>query len=533
MFHFTQRLGLVLFLLLVHFAAMAQEPYWVFLKDKEGVQFDPYRYFDQKAIDRRIKNNIPLSEETDWPLNENYSQQINALSDSVLGETRWFNAIAILATPSQLAEISKLNFVSKIKPIYLQTILAKNESTQASVDENTLITNQLEVMGFSEFQKKGIDGKGVRIAIFDGGFPGVNTIDAFKKIRDEDRLLKTWDFTKNKENVFYSIQHGTNVMSNVGGIDRYSEQNIGMASGAEFLLAKTEINREPFSEEKNWLQAVEWADKNGADIINSSLGYTTSRYFQEDMDGEKSLAARAANLAARKGILVINAAGNDGSSSWEVIGTPADADSVLSVGGVDPSSLLHINFSSYGPTASGKMKPNVCAFGTSMVANKKNSLNSADGTSFSSPLVTGFAACALQVHPELKAMELFELIEKSGHLYPYFDYAHGYGIPQASYILNQTKDSVPMAFDLVKNNNLIEAIIHSPDSFQIGQSAYLYLKIADSHHHIIDYKVIKVTQNLINIDAILNLDEIFFSDDETYFVEAYYLGTIRRISLYN
>ena len=169
---------------------------------------------------------------------------------------------------------------------------------------------------------------------------------------------------------------------------------MGLATGANFLLAITEVSSEPFSEEENWLAAVEWAYKNGADIISSSLGYTNNRYFTKDMDGKKSFVVKAASLAARKGMLVINAAGNDGDSEWKVISTPADADSILTIGGVSPETNLHINFSSYGPTADGRMKPNVSAFGEAVVANTKGNVEIAFGTSFATPLVAGFAACA-------------------------------------------------------------------------------------------------------------------------------------------
>ena len=251
-------------------SAQSQQAYWVFFTDKEGVNFDPYTYFDQKAIDRRIRNDIPLNHSSDWPLNESYVMQVTELIDSAIGQTRWFNAVAVLASPEQLIAVKKLSFVKQIQPMIYYSVLANAPNKAATTDKNANKRNQLESMEYSVFKEADIDGKGVRIAIFDAGFPGVRTSQSFAKIMEEERLIKTWDFTKNKEDVFYSIQHGTNVMSNIGGVDK-QKQAIGMATGAEFLLAKTEGRREPYSEEKNWLAAVEWADKNGADIINSSL----------------------------------------------------------------------------------------------------------------------------------------------------------------------------------------------------------------------------------------------------------------------
>ncbi len=156
------------------------------------------------------------------------------------------------------------------------------------------------------------------------------------------------------------------------------------------------------------------------------------------MNGKKSLVARAANMAASKGMLVVNAAGNDGETKWKHLGTPADADSVLSVGGISPESDYHFSFSSYGPTADKRLKPNVCAYGAVMESGKKG-LTTTYGTSFASPLVAGFAACAWQTNRRLNNMELFKEIEKSADLYPYFDYAHGYGVPQAGYFINRQK----------------------------------------------------------------------------------------------
>lgn len=508
-----------------------EQAYWIFLSDKNDVTFDPYAYFDQKAIDRRMKHNLSLSHFTDWPLNNSYIQIVKENSDSILGQTRWFNAIAVMANPEQIIALQKLSCVREVRPMKYYAVTAATEHISSTSDIDNDKKNQLESMEYHLFQEAGIDGKGVRIAIFDGGFPGVNTISALKPIIESGRLIMTWDFTKNKENVFYSISHGTNVMSCIGGVD-FDGNAIGMATGAEYLLAKTEIKREPYSEEKNWLEAVEWADKNGAEIINSSLGYTSDRYFQEDMDGEKSLVAKAANMAASKGILVVNAAGNDGDSGWEIIGTPADADSVLAIGGVSPESLIHISFSSYGPTATGTMKPNVCAFGQAYVAEKGGGYSIASGTSFASPLVAGFAACALQANPNLKTMELFHLIEQSGHLYPYFDYAHGFGIPQASYILNQTRDSIPFSLNTSQSSDGIFAEILYPGKFQIGEYRYLYANISNSDGLIIKYKVIKINQSKIEVFSNEELEDLFFDqDDSNLQVSFFYSGCHRSMSI--
>jgi hypothetical protein len=238
----------------------------------------------------------------------------------------------------------------------------------------------------------------------------------------------------------------------------YEGTAIGLATGAEVLLARTECTtKERRSEEDGWIAAAEWADKNGADIISSSLGYSSDFYFNTQMNGRESRVSAAATIAAKKGILVINAAGNDGSDEWEIISVPADADSVLTVGGTDPYTDSHIFFSSFGPTSDGRLKPNVCAPARCAVI-LGDKLSEKEGTSFAAPLVAGFAACAWQAHRHLTNMELFFKIEESGNLFPYFDYAHGFGIPQAGYFFSAAEEKEP-TFDFTVSNNQLKATL--------------------------------------------------------------------------
>ncbi|OPZ98138.1 MAG: Serine protease AprX [Bacteroidetes bacterium ADurb.Bin408] len=369
----------------------------------------------------------------------------------------------------------------------------------APVPDEELLKKQLTRMQGQQFADNNINGKGVRIAVFDAGFPGVDKHEAFKHLRDGKKILKTWDFVKNREFVYAYSSHGTSTLSCITGI--YKGIPIGLATESEFLLARTEMsNREPLSEEENWLAAAEWADKNGADIISSSLGYTYHRYFTKDMDGKKSLVTRAANMAASKGMLVINSAGNEGNTKWKFIGAPADADSVLSIGGIAPESNYRISFSSYGPTADKRMKPNVCAFGTAFVAGKVG-FTTASGTSFSCPLISGFAACAWQTHRNLTNMELFKEIEKSGDLYPYFDYAHGFGVPQADYFIKcNTKSEIsnipPFTYE-VKDGFLEVSITGFPEEDTLNvitdeKEVLLYYNIQKPDNSLRFYYVIAV-----------------------------------------
>lgn len=507
--------------------AKAQQKYWVFLTDKKGSDLNPYTYFDAKALERRVRQNLPLYDETDLPLNAAYVATVTGMVDSVRWESRWFNAVSCYAKPQQIAALQKLPFVREVMPIKSMVALAafSAEPDTETLDETQkkLLQEQVASLGIADFQAKNLDGSGMRVAVLDAGFTAADVAPALEHLYKQNRILQTYDFVKKKPFVYSFSSHGTQVLSCIAGM--YKGQQVGLATGAEFLLARTEKHlSEPFSEEENWLAAVEWADKNGADIINSSLAYTYHRYFQEQMNGKTSLVARAANLAAKKGILVVNSAGNDGSNSWKKIGTPADADSVLTVGGIDENTRYRISFSSYGPTADKRMKPNVVAFGHVMAASP-GGLASTSGTSFSSPLVAGFAACAWQQNRSLTNMQLFREIEKSGNLYPYFDYAHGFGVPQAAYFTKTAPDSIAPSFSFVDNGVTLEVLVPdaTPQAEPVAQlegtdqpavqttasddkpEAFLYYHIQNSKGQLDKYYVVKVNKPQV---LILNKEEI-------------------------
>jgi len=230
------------------------------------------------------------------------------------------------------------------------------------------------------------------------------------------------------------------------------------------------------------------------------------------MDGKTYFVTRSANIAARKGMLVVNAAGNEGSDPWHYLGAPADADSVLSIGGIDPATGFHTAFSSYGPTSDKRMKPNVSAYGH-VIAAAPGGLTSTQGTSFASPLVAGFAACAWQTNRSLSNMQLFKEIEKSGSLFPYFDYAHGFGIPQAGHFLKKDQTPVVPSFKVIENGDSINIVVNkfgsdktvvseNPgsdsqkeiDNEFFGNQEYLYYNIMNKSGVLDSYYVLDVIQ---------------------------------------
>lgn len=471
----------------------SQNRYWVFLTDKKDVEFNPYDYFDGKAILRRRKLNLSLYDTTDYPINQDYLRDISRIADHVNCTLRWFNAISITATETQITKIKQLAFVrSVLSNQHLKISPAGDYDTVLSFDENQLWKNQIDKMQGNLFAAKGFTGKGIRIAVFDAGFPQLNKIQALKHLTANNQIKATWDFARKRESVASGNIHGIMVLSAISGI--INNKKLGLATDSEFLLARTEVDRTSIAEEEYWLQAVEWADRNGADIINSSLAYTYERYNTFDMDGKTSLIAKAANMAAGKGMLVINAMGNDGNHDWKIMATPADADSVLSVGAINSLTDFHAGFSSYGPTADYRFKPNLVASGNVIVATR-NKLKKAKGTSFSAALVSGFAACAWQSMRYLTNMQLFDKLQESANLFPYFDYAHGYGVPQASRFLNLEKINHNMpTFDFKESGDTVWINIKQEyiDKNYLKNNNYLYYHIENNKGYLTDYWLIDV-----------------------------------------
>ena len=455
----------ILFYLLVISRGLTQdEKFWVFFTDKEGMEFNPYDYFDDKAIERRESLGLSLYDITDYPVNPNYINGVEKCVSCISHHTRWFNAVSVKASPAEIEKVKSLSYVKGVMLFSKNPMRITDEYFEEQSDKSdSLIKYQTERMGRREFQKANIDGTGIRIAVLDAGFTDSDINPCFNHLREGNKIIATYDFVKNNLDVCHGHYHGTAVLSCIAGIYEAEGRSdtLGLATGAEFLLARTEKAQiEVFSEEENWLAAVEWSDRNGADIINSSLGYTGNRYFYRDMNGLNTLVSRAGNLAAKKGILVVNSAGNDGSGGWNFVGAPADADSVMAVGGLLPSSGIHTAFSSVGPTYDFRQKPNVTAYGH-VIAAKKDNVSETQGTSFSSPLTAGFAACAWQANRSWTNMELFHELEKGSDLYPYCDYAHGYGVPQASYFLDKAEEVSP-TITLEKFESEIKVTIMSP-----------------------------------------------------------------------
>ena len=437
--------------LLVTANCFAQLPakYLITFKDKINSPFSiskPLEFLSQRSVNRRQKQNITVKTH-DLPVNPSYISEIKKTGAKIWFTSRWMNAALIQTSEANLQTVLKLPFVKGLE--VNGTIDDPNSRSARKVSKFKTLDNQSFNYGFSKIQNEmiGVDkmhdlgyrGEGMMVGIFDAGFTNVNIIPAFKPLFDEKRIIGTYDFVKKETAVYDDDAHGTSVLSCMGA---FSEGNmVGSAPKASFLLLRTEdASSEYIIEEANWLFAAEYADSVGVDLINSSLGYTTFDDAKTDhtyaqLDGNTTIAARAADWAAGVGIICVISAGNDGSSAWKYISTPADADSVLTIGGVD-ANKLYAKFSSQGIPTDNRIKPDVVAMGQSTaVISTLGNVTTSSGTSFSAPILCGMVAGYWQANPTLTAMQVMENVRKSGSQAAKPDKILGYGIPNLFRVL--------------------------------------------------------------------------------------------------
>ena len=438
----------ILLLLLPTFLA-AQNRYWVSFTDKkEAIEmFLPTDFLSEASLERREVQNLGI-QTNDYPVSPSYKSAVSKLGFQIYSESRWLNAVSIyLTSPNDVNRIKQLPFVKSVNKVktYFNKISDLNFDDYSLKHSNTEYGpsfGQLAQLNGQVLHEQGFKGAGVTIAVIDASFHKVDSLFMFDHLWDNNKILDTWDFVLNQD-LDFSIDtigyHGTMVLSCMGAY--MPDSLIGTAPDASYLLYRTEdTSSETLLEEDNWVLAAEKADAFGADIINTSLGYSIlddslESHSYSDMDGNTTVITIAADIAASKGMLVVNSAGNSGTSDWYYITAPADGDSVLTIGAVDSDSIV-TSFSSRGPTSDGRMKPNVVSQGlNAVVCNLNNGIRTANGTSFSSPILAGMAASAWSALPLLSSMDLFELIQESGHLYPNGNNEYGFGVPNFETLL--------------------------------------------------------------------------------------------------
>jgi len=462
----------------VHSEDAADVKYWICFVDKgefkpnDKITKDSEAYFvgkellTERAIKRRLKvlDEDNLIDFADLPLNETYINKIEDLEIELIAKSRWLNGVSAYMTKSQLEKVKELDFVSRIQVVnklykqeyeYYAPFETKEFYSNILFDYPNMTSdtnyiydygksfNQMQLIDVPKVHKMNITGEGVLIASFDDGFDWRNH-EALKNLK----ILDEYDFINKDGNTFpeenqkykdsdYQGAHGTSTLSSLAGFKE--GKLIGPAFGSEFILAKSEyissykysslpnyVSTETPMEEDFWLEAAEWAEANGVDIITSSLiykdfdePYSENSYKYENYDGNTAITTIAGDRAAYLGVVVLNAMGNYYQTAIPSLGSAADGDSIISVGAVMNNGNI-VGFSSNGPTSDGRIKPDVVAQGVSVYVAVMKSISGNDytyeysgGTSFSTPITAGVCALILSVHPELTPMQVRDALRNT------------------------------------------------------------------------------------------------------------------------
>lgn len=429
------RIKFILILFYLPLNLLAQKDYLVFFADKNQSSFSILKseeFLSAASLERRVKHAIEVSEE-DLPVCQFYIDSIDRSGVQVEYCSKWLNACLVQAESDVMESIKAFSFVSSYDSLEKKGGWGINSTSMSSTLDYGNSFDQLNLHGINFMHQEGLTGQGITIAVLDAGFPGVDNIEAFNHIISENRIKGTFDFPDQETNVFDDNDHGTSVLSAIAAYQ--PGKLIGSSYEADLILLRTEeVAFESRKEEFYWLLGAEYADSAGADIISSSLGYSyfdnpSEDYTYQDLNGRVALISYAAEKAFYKGMLVVNSAGNEGRTSWYYINAPADAEHVLAVGATDRFGTYY-EVSSKGPSSDGRIKPDVLSVGTSTITiNGSGNVVPANGTSFSAPIISGFAANCWQKYPELKNYELLQLIKQSSDNYAFPDNKRGYGIP--------------------------------------------------------------------------------------------------------
>jgi hypothetical protein len=431
---------------------------WIFFKDK-GHDLDKkmqavQSFLNPRALKRRLRHlkHTPLVDEYDVPVEDKYIQSVQSHTIRIRHRSRWLNAVSAEAYGYALQRIADLDFVKKIDRVRSFHFREPDLTQTQSIEKPSLITephafdygpsfNQLNQINVPALHDLGYSGKGVLICMLDTGFKNFT-----HQAMDHLDIQATWDFVNDDPNVFDEEgqmgvgNHGTQTLGTIGGY--HPGELIGPAYGASYILGKTEnTDWERHIEEDHWVAGAEWADDLGADIISSSLGYRyefdqgEEGYTSEDMDGETAITTRGANIAATRGILIVNSVGNEGllSPPDNTIIAPSDSPNVIAAGAVDPRGM-RVDFSSMGPTADGRIKPDVMAQGLNVYTVEiggSHIYDSVAGTSFSCPLTAGVAALILEINPTWTNYDIMDAIKSTADNLSSPNNQYGWGIVDA------------------------------------------------------------------------------------------------------
>ncbi len=470
---------------------LAPEKYWVQFTDKNNSSFsvnNPEEFLSAKAIERRNRFSIEIAI-NDLPVNSNYIDSLENLGLEILGKSKWFNSVIVRSVDTALLDtLQNLSFVdvypsfSKKKEKnefkenrnfnFQKKNIPNKKQFKNNVFDYGLSFNQISMLNGHILHNMGFQGQGMEIAIIDGGFYKVDELASFDSLFENNQILGTRDFVENNDEVYDEATHGMMVLSTIGG--NYSGKLIGTAPKSKFWLLRSEtVNSEYLEEEFYWTVAAEFSDSVGVDILTTSLGYSTfddpaQNHNYEGLDGESSIITIASNIAVTKGLFLVSSAGNSGNKPWHYITVPADANDVLTVGAVDNFGS-YASFSSTGFTSDGRIKPDITAQGVFVVVQSgSGEIGTANGTSFSCPIIAGLVACLWQSNPEVSNLELLEIIKNSSDRYENPDSLYGYGIPD----FEKAYNTLNYLEEIKMKSNLINI---SPNPFKEN----FYIDISD------------------------------------------------------
>jgi serine protease AprX len=519
------------YLLLFFFSLMLQplsaaNSYLVYLKDKPAISLgDLKKLFSEKALYKRTIRNIAFNE-TDFPINRQYLNEVSKYGTDILG-LKWINAIKINAEESGAKQLEKLPFVSSVQLLNKPSSAkkARKQKFQQTFEPAAYGSgfNQIAMLNGQFLHDSGYWGTNMDIAVFDNGFFKVDSIRFFATAFKEGRVKSVRNFVQSTNQVFAAGSHGTSVLSCMASDIR--DTFLGTSPGANYYLFVTEDNgSETKVEEVNWAKAAEMVDSMGIDIINSSLGYTVfddpaTNYTYLDMNGTTTIVSKAAELASSKGILVVNSAGNEGDDAWRYISAPADARTALAIGAVNGSGNI-AGFSSRGPSADGRIKPDVVAKGAgTTVVNVEGKLSFSSGTSFSSPVIAGLAACLWQTNPRATNLEIREAIIKSTDKLKFPNAEYGYGLPnfRRAFDLLKQKDELPLNGFLLFPNPFRDFINISTD---FSQYKRFDIEVHDDRGKMVKHSVVDLSNTLLGFVP-YSLEELA---NGIYYIKIFYEG---------
>ena len=428
--------------------------YFIQLSDKKESPYtlnNPQAYLSGRAIERRVRQQIPF-DQNDLPVSPAYIEGIEACGAKVKHVSKWLNGVILFCDDAAVLErIKALPYVVTIEKTK-ETPGAQPSSIIKTLpltegNKSTATANQIGMVKGNYLHQKGYTGQGIHIAVLDAGFRDVDKLGAFSHLFNQNRILGIKDFVADGTPFYETDTHGLHVLSIMAG--KIDGQFEGSAHAASYYLFRTEdMNSEYPVEADYWVCAAELADSLGVDIIQSSLGYfyfdnPLMNYANQQLDGSTRI-SKAASMAAKKGIIVVNSAGNEANNDWRYVIMPADSPHILTVGAVS-SDGTRASFSSAGYPTSNIIKPDVMALGrgTSLISTG-NRITTGNGTSYASPVISGLTACLWQAEPQKKANEIIQIIRQSGQLWSNPDYLNGYGLPDFNKALQQATAIEPV-----------------------------------------------------------------------------------------